>query len=313
MRIMQMRTKSFLSVAMVFLFVLCARCLPAQERGTDRDKVPETASGPPGATVAPFGVPLAPPIYFVNFLLLYFSNPETASYMPANRVALPQEVYKCLYENPDGCPYAEMAPFLAEQAVDGSGGQNQKTFWPSSCQTDPRFGILAPPEGRQPDQTNEPLGQKRADRLAKLLGIKPDMILTDKEYKCLIGAPPRDVSRAIIYACSVNLTNSNGNTDIPLSSYGLYLNPKGDVRSNCAPQAPCLEFNKLFAGPLEIIAKQCGFAPKLARLVAETPFLKFVQQGSECQHAWFPSCIAEAPCARKGGQSSDKCAAPIAP
>jgi hypothetical protein len=306
---MQMRTKSFLSVTLVV--VVGARCLQAQARETDRDMVPAAASGP--SSVAPFGVPLAPPIYLVNFLLLYFSNPETAAYMPAYRVALPQEVYKCLFENPDGCPYAAMAPFFAEQALDTGGSQNQKTFWPSSCQTDPRLAILAPQEDRQPDQINEPLGRKKADQLAALLGIDQDMILTDEEYQCLIGAPPRDVSREIIYACSIDLTNSNGNTDIPLSSYGLYLNLKGDVRSDCAPQAPCLELNKLFAGPLEIIAEQCGFAPKLARLVAETPFLEFVNQGHECQVKWMPSCIAETPCAGNGGQSNNKCAAPLAP
>lgn len=306
-----MRTKSFLSaITLLFLVVAGTRCLQAQARETDRDIAP-AASRPSGGEVAPFGVPLAPPIYLINFLLLYFSNPEIAAYMPAYRVALPQEVYKCLFENPDGCPYAAMEPFFAEQAVDGVSGP--RTSWPASCQTDPRLGILAPREDRQPDRINEPLGRQKADRLAKLLGIKQDMILTAEEYQCLIGTPPRDVSRAIIYACSIDLTNSNGNTDIPLSSYGLYLNLKRDVRSDCAPQAPCLEFNKLFAGPLEVIAKQCGFANKLARLTAETPFLEFVKQGSECQHAWFPSCIAEAPCARDGGQSSNKCAAPLAP
>jgi hypothetical protein len=311
MRIMQMRTKSFLSLAQIFVVVLCARCLHAQGDGTDPGMA--AASGHPSVDVAPYGVPLAPPIYYVNFLLLYFANPETATYMPAYRVALPQEVYKCLFDNPDGCPYAAMAPFFAEQALDSGGSQNKKTFWPSSCQTSPRWRSLAPPEDRHPDQINQPLGKKNADQLAKLLGIKPDMILTNEEYQCLIGAPPRDVSREIIYTCSINLTNSNGNTDIPLSSYGLYRNLKGDVRSNCAPQAPCLEFNKLFAGPLEVIAKQCGFADKLARLVAQTPFLEFVQEGSECQHAWFPSCIAEAPCAGNGGQSDNKCSAPLAP
>jgi len=148
------------------------------------------ASGPRSDSVAPFGVPLAPPIYLINFLLLYFSNPETATYMPAYRVALPQEVYKCLVENPDGCPYAAMAPYFAEQA--GSGGsQDQKTIWPSSCQTNPRWRILAPPQDRQFDQINQPLGRENADQLAKLLGIKQDMILTDQEYQCLIGAPPR--------------------------------------------------------------------------------------------------------------------------
>jgi hypothetical protein len=308
---MQMRTKSFLSVTLVFLVVVSARCLHAQE--TRPGTVPSPPYAPPNAYVEPFGVPLAPPIYFVNFLLLYFSNPETATYMPAYRVALPQEVYKCLVENPDGCPYAAMAPFFAEQALDSGGSQNKNTFWPSSCQTSPRWRSLAPPEDRRPDQINQPLGRKKADQLAKLLGVEQDMILTDEKYKCLIGAPPRDLSREIIYACSINLTNSNGNTDIPLSSYGLYLNLKGDVRSNCAPQAPCLEFNKLFAGPLEVIAKECGFADKLARLVTKTPFLEFVQEGSECQHAWFPSCIAEAACPGNGGQSNNRSAASIAP
>jgi hypothetical protein len=311
---MQMRTKGFLSLSLVLLVVAGARSVQAQAqapaRGTDIDVA---ASARPSATVAPFGVPLAPPIYLINFLLLYVSNPEVAAYMPAYRVALPQEVYKCLHENPDGCPYAAMEPFFAEQAAGGGGRQSGKTFWPSSCQTDPRLAILAPPEDRQADQINQPLGRKKADRLAKLLGITPDMILTPEEYKCLIGTPPRGPDRELIFVCSKQLTNSTGNAVIPLSSYGLGFNMQGDVRSLCAPEAPCLEFNKLFAGPLEVIAKQCGFANKLARLVAETPFLEFVNEGHDCQQKWMPACIAEAPCARKSGHSNDKCAPPLAP
>ena len=94
---------------------------------------------------------------------------------------------------------------------------------------------------------------------------------------------------------------------------GLNLDLKGDVRSDCAPQAPCLAFNKLFLGPLEGIAKQCGFADKLARLVTETPFLEFAKQGSQCQHAWFPSCIAEVSCVGKADPSDNECAAPVGP
>jgi hypothetical protein len=169
---MQMRTKSFLSVTLVILVVLWARCLHAQG-GTDSGLVPEAASGPPSTYVKPFGVPLAPPIYLVNFLLLYFSNPETAINMPAYRVALPQEVYKCLVENPDGCRYPAMAQFFAEQAIDSGGSQNKNTFWPSSCQTDSRWQSLAPSEDRQPDQINQPLGRKKADQLAQLLGVCP--------------------------------------------------------------------------------------------------------------------------------------------
>ena len=315
-----MRTKSFLCVTLVFLAVAATPYLQAQARDADRDMAPETSSRLSKDYVAPFGVALAPPIYLINFLLLYVSNPETAAYMPAYRVALPQEVYKCLVDNPDGCPYAEMARFFAEQAADTGDGRNQKTFWPESCRTSPQLENLAPPEDRRADQINEPLGRRRADQLAQLLGIKPDMILTNEEYQCLIGTPPRNDNQEIIYACSLDLTNSRGNTDLPLSSWGLYQTSDGDVRSNCAPQAPCLEFNLLFAGPLEKIAKQCGFANKLARLVAGTPFLQFVAQGHRCQQAWMPtSCIAEAPCARKGGQSgqsgqsNDKCGPSLLP
>ena len=56
--------------------------------------------------------PLAPPIYFVNFLFLYFANPPTAALMPAYRVPLPHQVYDCLLANPDGCPYEQMARFF---------------------------------------------------------------------------------------------------------------------------------------------------------------------------------------------------------
>jgi hypothetical protein len=57
-----MRTKSFLSVVLFFLVVAGTRSLQAQARETDRDVAPETASKLSKNYVAPFGVPLAPPI-----------------------------------------------------------------------------------------------------------------------------------------------------------------------------------------------------------------------------------------------------------
>ena len=272
---------------------------------------PGDAFAPASPYLAPYGVPLAPPIYLVNFLLLYFSNPENAAYMPGYRVSLPQEVYQCLFENPDGCPYADMAQYFAEQALASGGSENKNASWPSSCETNPRWQSLAPPQYRQPDQINQPLGTKNADQIAQLLGVDQDTILTGAEYACLIGTPPRDPAREIIFACSIDLTNSKGNADLPLSSYGLYLS-EGDVRSNCAPQAPCLEFNNLFAGPLEAIAAQCGFADKLARLFTETPILEFIKEGGQCQQTWMPSCIAEAACPGNGGQSNNSCAPSVA-
>jgi hypothetical protein len=309
---MQTRTKNFLNVTLVFLVIAWVGGLHAGERGTNHGMASAAPSGPPGAYVEPFGMALVPPVYFVNFLLLYFSNPESATYMPAYKVPLPQEVYECLVDHPEGCPYADMAQYFAAQALDRGGSRNKNAFWSSACQTDPRWANLAPREYRHPDEINEPLGREKADQLARLMGIDQEMILTDEQYQCLIGTSPRHLVREIIYACSIDLTNSNGNASTPLSSYGLSLGEHGEVRSVCAPHAPCLAFNKLFFGPFEAIAKDCGFADKLARLVSETPILEFIDQGGECQHEWLPTCIAEAACPGNGGQSNNSCAASIA-
>jgi hypothetical protein len=314
-RIMQMRTKNFLNVTLIILVIVWAGSLYAQERGTHPSMVPEAAFGPPSAFVEPFGVAVSPGAYLANFLLLYFSSPELGANMPAYRAALPQEVYQCLVENPEGCPYPDMAKYFAEQALEIGGSRNKHTFWPSSCQIDPRWQALAPPVYRQPDQINQPLGRKKADQLARLLGMDQDMILTEEQYQCQIGTPPRDPAREIVFLCEKDLSNSNGNAVIPLSSYGLSLNAQGDVRSNCAPHAPCLEFNKLALGPLEEIAKECGFVDKLGRLFNQTPLLEFLNEGVACQREWGPegdpprpSCIVETACPGNGGQSNNSCA-----
>ena len=201
------------NVTLAFWMIVSAGYLDAQERGSAVNTVPAAASGPPNAYVQPFGVGLAPPVYFVNFLLLYWSNPEIAAYMPAYRAALPQEVYECLLEHPTGCPYPDMARYFAEQALGrGGGSRNKNTVWPASCQTDPRWQALAPREYRRTDQINEPLGTRNAEQLARALGIDQEMILTDEEYECLIGGPGPELHpfREQIFLCSIELTNSKG-------------------------------------------------------------------------------------------------------
>lgn len=288
--------------------------------GTANHKVPGAASGPSSAYVEPFGVAVTPGVYLANFLLLYFSSPELGANMPAYMTAIPQEVYQCLVENPKGCPYPDMAKYFAEQALEIGGSRNKNTFWPSSCQIDPRWQALAPPVYRQPGQINQPLGRKKADQLARALGMDQEMILTDEQYLCQIGTPPRDSDRKIIFNCSKDLTNSNGNSVIPLSSYGLSLNEKGEVRSNCAPEAPCLEFNQLaIDGSLLDIAKECGFEDKLERLFKQTPLLELLAGGVKCQRDWGPEgdlgrlwCIVENACPGNGGQSNNSCAPSLA-
>jgi hypothetical protein len=118
------------------------------------------------------------------------------------------------------------------------------------------------------EDINEPLGRRRADQLAYLLGMDAGMILTELEYHCVIGIPPRPPDRETIFRCIYNLTNSNGNAAIPLSSYGLNVTEQGDIRSICAPGSPCLEFNALFGARLEEIFAECGCLEKFLRVVA---------------------------------------------
>ena len=309
-----MRTKNFLNVTLVILVIVWAGSLDAQERGTHPSMVPEAVSGT-SAYMEPFGVPLAPGIYLANFMLLYFSNPDIAANMPAYRAALPQEVYSCLAEDPSyRCPYDDMKEYFDEQVLEIGGTRNRNTFWPTSCQINPRWRTLAPREYRKPDQINQPLGRKKADQIARLLSIGQDMILSEKEYECMVGIePPSDNNgRDIIRACLDDLTNSKGNADIPLSSYGLSVDDEGYVRSNCAPDAPCLEFNHLaIDGSLMEIAIQCGFRNKLKRLInpkyTETPFPEILLEGVACQRDWVPSCIVETASPGNGAPSNNSC------
>jgi hypothetical protein len=244
-----------------------------------------------GVPGQPYGVAVTPAVYLVNFLLLYMANPQEAANMPAYRAIIPSPLYDCLKEHPKGCPYADFERLFDNGIVNGGG-----CFWPDECQENPRWEVLAPPIARNPEQINEPLGTNRAERLARLLGIDKEMILTEAEYQCTVGTPPRNQNQQTIFQCIKNLTNSKGNTDTPLSSYGLSITEQRLVQSVCAPQAPCLVFNQLFAGPLEKIAAECGWALKLERMVQDTPFLAVVDDGNKCQHNAEPVCLVQPVC-----------------
>jgi hypothetical protein len=217
--------------------------------------------------------------------------------MPAFKAPIPQPVVDCLEQNPTGtgCPYADYKQFFDEQIFD-----NRKCFWPDKCQEAAKWAHLAPSKVRQAEDINAPLGRKRADQIAHVLGMDEGMILTEREYHCVIGIPPRDRYREIIFRCIYNLTNSKGNAVIPLSSYGLNVTEEGNIRSICAPNAPCLEFNALFRGPLEAIFAECGCLEKFLRVVAETPFRPLIEDANPCQESGELACLIETTCAGNG-------------
>jgi hypothetical protein len=288
---MQTRPVPILSITLGIAVFFCARPLAAKPVQASRNH--ESAN-------EVYSPSLTPAIYLVNFLLLYMANPDIAAYMPAYKAPIPQPVVDCLEQNPTGtdCQYADYRQYF--ENPNGGGDRNRECFWPDVCQENARWARLAPRKFRQPEDINEPLGRRRADQLAHLLGMDAGMILTDAEYHCLIGIPPRDHEREIIFRCIYNLTNSNGNAAIPLSSYGLNVTEQGDVRSVCAPDAPCLDFNALLTGPLERIAFECGFLDKFLRVLAETPLLQFIEDANPCQESGEPACLIETTCAGNG-------------
>src|SRR6266513_1435822 len=280
---MQTRTKAVLCVILAIVAFLCAG--PVAARPVERSRGHEVANE--------FYAPsLTAGIYLVNFVFLYMANPDLAAYLPAYKAPIPQPIVDCLEQNPTGCPYADYRRYFDEQVFD-----NRECFWPDVCQENARWARLAPRKVRQPEDINEPLGRPRADQIAHLLGMDAGMILTDAEYHCLIGIPPRPPDREPIFRCIYNLTNSNGNAAIPLSSYGLNVTEQGDIRSICAPGSPCLEFNALFGGPLEAIFAECGCLEKFLRVVAETPLLQLIEDANPCQMRGEPACLIKATCA----------------
>ena len=255
------------------------------------------AAKPPKLNSEFYTPALTPAIYLTNLLFLYIANPDVAASLPAYRAPIPQPIIDCLKQHPDGsgCPYAEYRHLLDNPQIDGN--NNRECFWPLLCQERPVWQSMAPPKIRRASQLNTPLGRKKADRLARQLGVTDSMVLTEPEYRCMIGTPPLTTDQKIMFECILNMTGSIGHAAIPLSSYGLNVNEDRNVRSICAPQAPCQEVNKLLGKYLHSVAKKCGFLEKLLRMETETPFKQVAVDGFTCQKSGGPACLIETTCA----------------
>src|SRR3954470_9948678 len=171
--LVQTRTVAILTVTLAIAVCLLAGPLAAQ--AGQASKGHEVAN-------EVYTPALTPAIYLINFLFLYIANPEVGANLPAYKAPIPQPVVDCLEQNPTGCPYALYRHYF--ENAHGGGNQNRRCFWPTICQEEPTLERLAPRKFRQPEEINEPLGMKRAEQLAHLLGIEEDMILTPAEYQC---------------------------------------------------------------------------------------------------------------------------------
>jgi hypothetical protein len=296
-KVMQTRTVAILTLTLAIAVSLSAGPLAAQTSPTPTCTpqlftIPQASRGH-AVTNQVYAPSVTTAVYLVNFLLLYMANPDLAAYMPAYKAPIPQAIVDCLEQNPMGCPWADYRRYFDEQVFD-----NRECFWPNVCRENARWTSLAPRKLTRREQLNQPLGRRRADQLAHLLGMDEGMIFTPTEYQCLIA--PGDPDRETILRCMYNLTNSNGNAAIPLSSYGLNVTEQGDVRSICAPCSPCILFNDLFGGRLAEICQECGALEKLLRVETETLLLQFIEDGSPCQSSGGPACLIETTCAGNG-------------
>ena len=210
------RTASTLAVTLAIAVSLRAGPLHAQE--------PEVSESGGNATEF-YGPPISPGVYLVNFLILYMVNPGEAAKMPAYKAPIPKAVAACLEQPPYGCPYAAFAHLFEQQTSRDRIIPPNACVWPVECQLERQFVRLAPHRARRGKQINKPLGTQRAAQLAQTLGIDDSMILTEKQYRCLIGRPGhRTPDQQTFFRCIRQLTNSKGYANIPLSSYGLYVN-----------------------------------------------------------------------------------------
>ena len=124
----------------------------------------------------------------------------------------------------------------------------------------PAYENVAPTQLTNPDQLNQPLGRERAERIARQIGLTAADALSDQQYQDLsagggIGGD-RDAAE-VINACVRILTNTVGrplysdvngrNTPSVLASYGLYVNPAGQLESPANADAPTRQVNSLIA------------------------------------------------------------------
>ena len=126
-----------------------------------------------------------------------------------------------------------------------------------------RFAQYAPTQVTSPDQLNQPIGQEKADEIAKALGLDKSQCFTEEQYLAFISGNGAngsgDPQQAALVDESVNLlTNSmvnplnrdiNGTpTQIYLGSYGLAVSKDGVWLDSLANQAePTRRVNEVIA------------------------------------------------------------------
>jgi hypothetical protein len=119
-----------------------------------------------------------------------------------------------------------------------------------------RFAHLAAPQATTTEQVNAPLGREAADRIAAELGLDASRALTPQQYQLFMsggGVGGEAAPVALVKESAAILTNSRSNPmrvdvdgqqfDIVLGSYGLYVDPQGNLMSAANADSPTRQVN----------------------------------------------------------------------
>lgn len=135
------------------------------------------------------------------------------------------------------------------------------------------YEYLAPTKATDPNQINVPIGLRRADEIARWLGLKREDVLTDEQFRDFITGGGNQGSKegAALADRSVQIfTNTNGRpltsnvngvpTQSVLASYGLFVNKDGLLMSLANQIAPTRIANVLLTPAAACPEKPlCGY------------------------------------------------------
>ncbi len=121
----------------------------------------------------------------------------------------------------------------------------------------PRYEPLSATQAGRDLQVNVPLGQKRADRIARLIGLDKSKVFTRRQYALFIAGKGKGGNRTAaktLDAAVRILTNTWGRplysnvdgarTPTVLASYGLMVNTQGMLQSPANASAPTRKANQ---------------------------------------------------------------------
>jgi len=161
------------------------------------------------------------------------------------------------------------------------------------------YAKYAPAEVGGNNPLNAPMGQKKADEIAKGLGLDKSKCFTNEQFLQFVsgngvGGDPDDAW--LVDQCVFILTNTNGNpilrdingtpTQIVLGSYGLTVNTDGQLESPANTTCPTRIVNPLIApgGYVDTWARANGATAAVEMLYASA-FTIQVVYGNEAQQS----------------------------